>query len=521
MTLSRRLPALFTGLALVAQVSGCGAKGPPMAPLLRVPEPPSELVVQRMGEEIFIGFTLPAQNLDGARPADLERVDVYAMTVQPRIPADRPLELEEFQAAATLVATVEVALPEQEGAAAVEGTDAQAVDQRPAQGMPVVISETLTSDLLMPVDPWVDERRRRLEEEAEEEELTALVPAPLMTPPQPGPLQRRYAVVGVSSSGRESEPPERVVVSLVPAPFAPSPPTVTYGEDTADIAWALPVGVRLTVQRPATTELDDADESAESNGSSTATPAIGTAVAPATSQTPVTPQAPPTSLTPASPLTPVSPLTPLTPATISPPATSVTPATSLMPDAPVGPPPVLRSRPIVEWPPASRYELYEVAEPADDRVAMPRPLHATPMDEAAYTDPRVEIGVERCYAVLTLDVVAGFDIRSALSPPTCVTFVDTFPPEAPDGVTAVGSEGAVSLLWRPTEDEDLRGYVVLRGVPPGETLHPLTAEPVPGNTFRDSTAVPGVRYVYAVQAVDDAEPPNVSPVSVRVDATAR
>ena len=488
MTLSRRLPALFTGLALVAQVSGCGAKGPPMAPLLRVPEPPSELVVQRMGEEIFIGFTLPAQNRDGARPADLERVDVYAMTVQPRIPADRPLELEEFQAAATLVATVEVALPEQEGAAAVEGTDVQAVDQRLAQGSPVVISETLTSDLLMPVDPWVDERRRRLEEEAEEEELTALVPAPLMTPPQPGPLQRRYAVVGVSSSGRESEPPERVAVSLVPAPFAPSPPTVTYGEDTVDIAWALPVGVRLTVQRPATTELDDADASAESNGSSTATPAIGTAVAPATSPTPVTPQAPPTSLTP---------------------------------DAPVGPPPVLRSRPIVEWPPSSRYELYEVAEPADDRAAMPRPLHATPMDEAEYTDPRVEIGVERCYAVLTLDVVAGFDIRSGLSPPTCVTFVDTFPPEAPDGVTAVGSEGAVSLLWRPTEDEDLRGYVVLRGVPPGETLHPLTAEPVPGNTFRDSTAVPGVRYVYAVQAVDDAEPPNVSPVSVRVDATAR
>ena len=515
MTLSGRHLALFTGLALAAQLSGCGAKGPPRAPLVRVPEPVSALVVQRMGDEIFIGFTLPAENLDGDRPADLERVEVYAMTIQPHVPADRRLELDEFQDAATLVATVEVAAPQSGPSAAVTGTDDRVADLRPAQGSPVVFSETLTADLLTPVDPWAEERRRRLEEEAEEEEPTAMVPAPLMTPPQPGPLQRRYAVVGVSSSGRESEPPERVAVSLAPAPFAPSPPTVTYGEDTVDVAWALPVGVRLTVQERATTEPDDADDSADSNGSSAASTDTGTAVAPAT---PVTPQTPGPAAAPQTPTPPQTPGQPVTPQTPVAPPTSGAPVT---PDAPALPPPVLASTSIVEWPPASRYELYEVAEPEDDRLVMPRPLTETALTAAAYTDPRVEFGVERCYAVLTLDVISGYDLRSALSPSTCVTFVDTFPPEAPAGLTAVGSEGAVSLLWRPTEDEDLQGYLVLRGVPPGETLHPLTAEPVPGNSFRDSTAVPGVRYVYAVQAVDNAEPPNVSSVSVRVDATAR
>jgi hypothetical protein len=46
-------------------------------------------------------------------------------------------------------------------------------------------------------------------------------------------------------------------------------------------------------------------------------------------------------------------------------------------------------------------------------------------------------------------------------------------------------------------------------------------EPVGESTYLDGTAVPGVAYVYAVQAVDDADPPNLSPASETVNATAR
>ena len=175
----------------------------------------------------------------------------------------------------------------------------------------------------------------------------------------------------------------------------------------------------------------------------------------------------------------------------------------------------------MEWPPASTYELFEVAAADADSPAVPEPLSPGPLDAPSYADSRVEYGVERCYAVRTLDVVAGFEVRSRLSPPACVTFADTFPPAAPQALTAVGSAGEVSLLWRPNDEPDLAGYVVLRGSPGDETLQPLTDAPLVENTYRDVTAQPGVRHVYAVRAVDTAPAPNLSDPSDRVEAAAR
>ena len=192
------------------------------------------------------------------------------------------------------------------------------------------------------------------------------------------------------------------------------------------------------------------------------------------------------------------------------------------PEAPAAPLTRLESRPIVEWPPASTYELFETSGPeVDGPAAAPERLNDTPLAEPAYTEPRGEYGAERCYAVRTLDVIAGFDVRSRLSPVTCVTFVDTFPPAAPEALAAVASQGEVSLLWRPNDEDDVAGYLVLRGLPGDETLQPLTDEPLVENNYRDVTAEPGVRHVYAVRAVDDAVPPNLSEPSDRVEATAR
>ncbi|MDA1095041.1 MAG: fibronectin type III domain-containing protein, partial [Acidobacteria bacterium] len=204
----------------------------------------------------------------------------------------------------------------------------------------------------------------------------------------------------------------------------------------------------------------------------------------------------------------------------TPPAAAAGPgATAAIPAPPPLPP--LGSTPIVEWPPASRYELYEVVDVEDGAFEVPRPLDLLPLTTTTYPDKRVEFGVERCYAVVTLDVVAGLEIRSALSAPTCVTFLDTFAPQAPTGLNAVGTDGAVSLSWQPNEEDDVAGYLVLRGVAPGDTLHPLADEPVQERAYLDDTAAPGVRYVYAVQAVDDAVTPNMSVASETAEATAR
>ncbi|MCY4506102.1 MAG: hypothetical protein OXG35_03965, partial [Acidobacteria bacterium] len=74
---------------------------------------------------------------------------------------------------------------------------------------------------------------------------------------------------------------------------------------------------------------------------------------------------------------------------------------------------------------------------------------------------------------------------------------DTFAPAAPEGLTAVGSEGEVSLLWRPNEEEDIAGDVGLRGLPGGETLQPLTGAPQVDNTYPDVNAGPAHRRLTA------------------------
>ena len=560
---------------LAAQLCGCGMKGPPQAPFVRVPAAVEALVVQRLGDEVSIGFTLPTTNEDNSEPASLARVDVYAMTTRPRLPADRTLELEEFVEAATLVASLEVAPPPDPedpqpdgepaaGAAPAETTPAgTSADEAPPsdaplqQGDPVLLTEALTAETEAPVDPWEEERRRREEEEAElardeeddPEEPERPVMVPLMTPPLPGPLQREYVVVQVSEAGDESAGGERIAVPLgVRVPEPPPAPEVAYTEATVDVTWELPPGVRETVQGPATVEEaeltdaesaegDDAEpDDAEPDDASPAdgetpdsddAPESGPAVAdeaPVPGEAPADDAAAEPGIEPLA-ATGVDEADPASdeadPASDEADPASDEAAEEDAAEEPAGPPPPLESRPIVEWPPASTYELFEIAELDDGSPAVPARLSETPLEAPSYSEPRGDYGVERCYAVRTLDLVAGFEVRSRLSPVTCVTFVDTFAPAAPEALTAVGSEGEVSLLWRPSDEEDLAGYLVLRGLPGDETLQPLTDALLVENTYRDVTAEPGVRHVYAVRAVDDAAAPNLSEPSERVEAAAR
>jgi hypothetical protein len=104
----------------------------------------------------------------------------------------------------------------------------------------------------------------------------------------------------------------------------------------------------------------------------------------------------------------------------------------------------------------------------------------------------------------------------------CIRPVDVFPPARPAAPSAVAAEGAISLIWEPSPEPDVGGYLVLRGEAGDATLAPLTQTPVFETSFRDTTVTPGVRYVYAVQAVDTRVPlGNVSAPSAPVEETAR
>src|SRR5712691_8878315 len=77
--------AVFAAFAFSVCV-GCGKKGPPLPPLVKLPVPPADLAAQRRGDTVDLQFTLPSANTDGTKPANVAVVDVYAVTMPPVAP---------------------------------------------------------------------------------------------------------------------------------------------------------------------------------------------------------------------------------------------------------------------------------------------------------------------------------------------------------------------------------------------------------------------------------------------------
>jgi hypothetical protein len=130
-------------------------------------------------------------------------------------------------------------------------------------------------------------------------------------------------------------------------------------------------------------------------------------------------------------------------------------------------------------------------------------------------------GVARCFSVRAIERLADQTLESELAQPVCATPDDTFAPIAPSGLAAVAEPGAISLIWNASAEPDLAGYLVLRGEAGDATLRPVTPEPIRETTWRDTDVRPGVRYAYAIVAVDAASSPNRSAPSARVEETAR
>ena len=165
---------------------------------------------------------------------------------------------------------------------------------------------------------------------------------------------------------------------------------------------------------------------------------------------------------------------------------------------------LLPARPLVLYGTPQSYRVYEVPAPGATSPPPAAPVNTTAIETTTFSDPRMAFGVARCYALRTVEKRGPITIESVLSPSTCVTAVDTYPPPAPTGLVAVGSGGGVSLIWEPVTAPDLLGYLVLRGVE-GEALKPITETPVTEATYRDTSAPAGVMYIYAVVAVDTVD----------------
>ena len=220
--------------ALLAVAVGCGKKGPPLTPFVRVPQAIGTVETRRVGEDVFLTFAVPTQNIDMSMPADIRRIDVYAVTTtEPRAP-NRLLE------GATLVGVVNVTPADPPGTTPLSqpplpGVLPPASQPLPVQGNTVTVQERLTPDQLVPIPLAARPGRQP--------------PArPSSTPAAPAHLQRTY--VAVAFSARTSTPPMRMLPLVVsyrrgsslmivdlPAPVAPTTATVSpaaIDSDTSD-----------------------------------------------------------------------------------------------------------------------------------------------------------------------------------------------------------------------------------------------------------------------------------------------
>lgn len=397
-------------LAAVLLTTACGKEGPPLPPLIRLPAAPADLRAERRGDSVTINFAVPSANTDGTRPANVARVEVYAITAPATISEDQFLELGER------VASVEAKAPRDpddtvdpdepvSDAAAPEGTGLD-------QGAAAVVTEKLSADAYRVAD---------LPTSNPPVQASPSPGAPLSGPPLV-PLSRLYAAAGVSTSGRRGPLSARVGAPLVPAPPAVPKLDVSYDESAILLTWP-PTAMLQPIQEPA--------------------------------------------------------------------SAGVLPAT------------------LTGWLlPTAGFNVYQTKEDAETR------LNESTLTAARFEDKRLEWGVERCYAVHVVHAYERLRVEGAASPVVCVTPADTFAPKPPTNVRVVPSEGAISLIWQRGEEQDLAGFVVLRAALPSDPLTPVTPSPIQETSFVDKVA-PGVRYVYAVQAVDRAG--NRSDPSTRSD----
>ncbi len=331
-------------------------------------------------------------------------------------------------------------------------------DPRPAQGERVTLAERLTPAALTVFEHPNRQQVLSRAKEASVDVDTRPLARPLILP-RDEPLSRIYVVAGRSRRNQAGALSARLSVPLSATPEAPGAPTVRHDATRIVVEWEAPASARRPIQAPAPTA-----------------PAATVPAEAAAGGLPV----------------------------------------------PEGSPPPLPGRPLYTGAVPHTYNVYEWTDArAGAGTVMPSPLNPKPLETLVFEDPRLTFGVERCYVVRTVEAHGAVTVESAASPPACITPKDTFPPAAPRNLAAVGAEGAVNLIWEPNDEADLAGYVVLRGEAPGAKLEALTMTPIRETTYRDTTARPGVRYVYTVVAVDSATPQNVSVESNRVEETAR
>ena len=184
---------------------------------------PAGIVAERRGNAVDISFTVPDTNTDRTKPANIDRVDVYAITAPPSITDDQLLKR------GTKIASVDVKSPKDPDAVVDE--DERDQELEPAvgtgldQGAIAHVREALTRQAFAPTD--LDKSRGG----------RARRTGPLIGLPATLP-ERTYVAVGVSANGRKGPLSKRVIAPLIEPPPAPADVRLTYTDKQVDLVWS-------------------------------------------------------------------------------------------------------------------------------------------------------------------------------------------------------------------------------------------------------------------------------------------
>lgn len=209
---------------------GCGKKGPPLPPLVKLPTPPTNVVASRRADTVDLQFTVPVTNTDNSRPANVTRVDVYALTGAAAV-SNADLLKRGVRVGSVVVKaprdpnlTTDPDEPEDESFDPPEG---KGLDQ----GAVARVQETLSASAFE-APPAAPPARGAKPASA------ATDTGPLLGPSAASALVRNYLAVAVAKNGRNGPVSARVAVPLVSPPAAPQAPGVTFDENAVTVMWA-------------------------------------------------------------------------------------------------------------------------------------------------------------------------------------------------------------------------------------------------------------------------------------------
>jgi len=157
---------------------------------------------------------------------------------------------------------------------------------------------------------------------------------------------------------------------------------------------------------------------------------------------------------------------------------------------------------LVEWTPvAGTVAGYNVYRRGSTERANAKPVHTAGPTEKSWLDNTAKFGQGYIYSVTARSQIQP-PIESAIAAEREVRYVDRFPPPAPTELVALAEAGRVRLVWRPSEAEDVAGYIVYRRVDETGKFERVTPQPVVAAEFVDTAVAAGKTYVYRVTAVD-------------------